>query len=206
MRKRAISTSFAAVAVATVIFGAAAFACTNLATLNLSSSSGKPGEVVKVTGTSFAVSTAQSPVNPVVLHWNATDGPVLATAEPDKAGNIAADITIPQGAPGSYVIVATQTKQVAAQPGPATGHDPRADNVFGTPARVAFTILGAGGDTAASPVGATAVTASGDSSPAGVLALTIGLGVLGLALFAAGFVGVVRQVRRRQVPATVRHD
>ena len=40
----------AAVAAATVIMGAAAFACTNLATLNLSSTAGKAGDIVTVTG------------------------------------------------------------------------------------------------------------------------------------------------------------
>ena len=206
MRKSAIATAFGAVAAATVAFGAVAFACTNLATLNISSSSGKPGDVVKVTGTSFGRSTEKTPLNPVVLHWNAVDGPVLATVEADSAGNIAADVTIPQAPAGSYVIVATQTKQVVEQPAGMTGHNPRADNVFGTPARVAFTITGAGADTATSPVGATSVTVPGDSSPVGLLALTVGLGVAGLALFGAGFAAVVRQVRRREVPAAVRRD
>ena len=206
MRKSAISTAFGAVAIATVAFGAVAFACTNLATLNISSSSGKPGDVVKITGTSFGVSTEKTPLNPVVLHWNGVDGPVLATVEADKTGNISSDVTIPQGPAGSYVIVATQTKQVVEQPGAPTGHDPRAANVFGTPARVAFTITGAGADTATSPVGATSVTVPGDSTPAALLALTVGLDVVGLALFGAGFAAVVRQVRRRDVPAAIRRD
>ncbi len=69
---------FAAAATAIVFVGAAAFACTNLATLNLSSTAGKPGDVVTVTGSSLAVGRGDAPTFPVQLRWNGVDGMVLA--------------------------------------------------------------------------------------------------------------------------------
>src|SRR5205085_4577188 len=54
LRKK-VSLVFGSAAAATVIAGAAAFACTNLATLNLSSAAGKAGDTVTVTGSSFNV-------------------------------------------------------------------------------------------------------------------------------------------------------
>jgi hypothetical protein len=189
LRKK-VTTVFGAAAAASVIAGAAAFACTNLATLNLSSTAGKAGDQVTVTGSSFSVNAKDvASSTPVVLHWNGVDGTQLATVVPDKAGNISATFAIPEGQPGYYVIVATQK---------TNGVD-----AYGTPARASFQILGANGQSVVTP----AVTSAGStvaSSPSssGIIALTVGLGALGLALFGAGFVAFVRQARRRDVPVT----
>jgi len=43
-----------------------------------------------------------------------------------------------------------------------------------------------------------------EGSSSGIIALTVGLGVLGLALFGAGFIAFVRQARRAPAAATVR--
>ncbi len=190
-----IGAAFGAAATATVIAGAAAFACTNLATLNLSSSTGNVGDSVTVTGSSFRVASGTAVQNPVVLHWNGADGKELASVVPDKAGNISATFAVPEGQPGYYVIVATQRN--------AAGIDD-----YGTPARASYQILGANGPIAA-PVAAGANTGlASEPSSTGIIALTVGLGVLGLALFGAGFVAFVRQARRRDVPVTasVRRD
>ena len=77
LRKK-VTTVFGAAAAASVIAGAAAFACTNLATLNLSSTAGKGGDVITVTGSSFQVGRGDTPTLPVKFHWNSVDGPVLA--------------------------------------------------------------------------------------------------------------------------------
>ena len=187
---------FSTVAVATVLLGVAAFACTNLATLNLSSSVGKPGDPLTVTGSSFKVSKAPGVGEPVLLHWDGVDGPVLASVVPDRAGNISATFTVPEGQPGYYVLVATQKDEQGA-------------DAYGTPARASFQILGANGQSVVQPAGSqnTAPVPSEPSS-AGILALTAGLGALGLALFGAGFTAFVRQARRREVPvaAKVRSD
>ncbi len=190
------SAVFGVVAMATVMAGVAAFACTNLATLNLSSPTGNVGDNVTVTGSSFRVGKAPEPTNPVQLHWNGVDGPVLAQAMPDKAGNISASFAIPEGQPGYYVIVATQRN--------AQGVDE-----YGTPARASFQILGPGGESVVQQPGTQAPTGvASDPSSTGIIALTAGLGVLGLALFGAGFTAFVRQARRREVPAAspVRRD
>ncbi|HVL26512.1 MAG TPA: hypothetical protein VM390_00075, partial [Acidimicrobiales bacterium] len=183
---------FGSAAAATVIAGAAAFACTNLATLNLSSSAGKAGDTVTVTGSSFNVNS-QNVANsfPVVLRWNGVEGAELASVQPDRAGNISATFTVPDGQPGYYVIVAVQRN--------AQGVD-----VYGTPARASYQILGPNGQSVVQPAASPAGTVGTEGSSSGIIALTVGLGVLGLALFGAGFIAFVRQARRAPAAATVR--
>ncbi|PZR78070.1 MAG: hypothetical protein DLM65_14090 [Candidatus Aeolococcus gillhamiae] len=125
-----------------------------------------------------------------MLHWNGVNGPVLATVNPDNAGNLSANFTVPQTQPGYYVIVATQ-------------QDAKGVDSYGTPARASFQVLGPGGH-AVSPQAATQSGGAASSSPSstGIIALTAGLGVLGLALFGAGSVAFLRQARRREVPVT----
>ena len=189
LRKK-VTTVFGAAAAASVIAGAAAFACTNLATLNLSSTAGKAGDSVTVTGSSFRVGSGTTATDPVVLRWNGVEGTELASVTPDKAGNISATFAIPQGQPGYYVIVATQKS--------AAGVD-----AYGTPARASFQILGANGQSVVTPaVSSAGSTVASSPSSSGIIALTVGLGALGLALFGAGFVAFVRQARRRDVPVT----
>ena len=190
LRKK-VSLAFGTAAAATVIAGAAAFACTNLATLNLSSSAGKAGDTVTVTGSSFRVNAANVEASDaVVLHWNGVDGATLAEVKPDRAGNISATFSVPEGQPGYYVIVATQKN--------AQGVD-----AYGTPARASFQILGANGQSVVTPaVSSAGSTVASSPSSSGIIALTVGLGALGLALFGAGFVAFVRQARRRDVPVT----
>lgn len=177
-------------AVVSLALAAVAYACTNLATLNLNTPTGAPGDSVTVTGSSFNV--AKTGVSDaVLLHWNGADGPVLAQTVPDKAGNISANIAIPEGQPGYYVIVATQRN--------AQGVD-----AYGTPARASFQIVGPGGQAAAQQPSTTPGSLVSEPSSSGMIALTVGLGALGLALFGAGFTAFVRQARRREVPAAAR--
>ena len=174
----------------------AAFACTNLATLNLSTASGGVGDTVTVTGSSFRVPrTADQPVLPVVLNWNGADGPVLAETTPDAAGNISATFAVPEGQPGYYVLVASQK-------------DAEGVDAYGTPARASFQILGPNGQSVVQPVGNQVAPVTADPSSSGIIALTVGLGALGLALFGAGFTAFVRQARTREVPVAskVRND
>jgi hypothetical protein len=176
-------------AAAIVFVGAAAFACTNLATLNLSSSAGKAGDVVTVTGSSFAVGRGDAPTLPVQLRWNGVDGMVLAEAVPDRAGNISATFTVPEGQPGYYVLVATQK-------------DARGVDTYGTPARASYQILGPNGQSVvAQPTASAAAALPSESSSTGIIALTVALGVLGLGLFTTGFIAFVRQTRATAAPA-----
>jgi hypothetical protein len=191
MRRKLV---FGGIVAVMVVTGAIAFACTNLATLNLSSAAGKAGDTVTVTGSSFAVispkdAAAGKTSTPVVLHWNGADGPVLGQAVPDLAGNISTPIAIPQAAPGYYVIVAKQV-------------DEKGIDKYGTPARAAFQILGPNGQSVVQQPGAEGVTPlASEPISTGMIALTALLGVLGLGLFGAGMGAFVRQARRREVPA-----
>lgn len=175
---------------ALVLAGAAAFACTNLAVLSMSSTAGKVGDQITVTGSSFRVNSANlAASDPVILRWNSVDGPELARSQPDKAGNISAQFTIPDSPPNHYVVMAVQ-------------RDARGVNAGGTPARASFQILGASGPPPAlSPPSSTGAAAAAPSSSTGMVALTVGLGVTGFALFGFGFVAMTRQ-RRRDLPVT----
>ncbi|MGH9121055.1 MAG: hypothetical protein ACRDYC_03790 [Acidimicrobiales bacterium] len=167
----------------------AAWACTNLATLNLSSASGTVGQSITVTGSSFHAAQT-GPQVPVVLHWNSVSGPALATATPDATGNISATIAVPQANPGYYVIVAVQQATAGV-------------DEYGTPARAAFEVITPGQHPAVTPnAGQSAGVATTSPSSTGVIALTVALGVAGLALFGAGAASFARQARRRAVPAT----
>jgi len=130
-----------------------------------------------------------------VLHWNGATGPELATAKPDQVGNVSMSVVVPKADPGYYVIVATQT-----------GADGKP--VYGTPARTSFQVVGPDGKAPLAQLGApqqpSRPTPASDSS--GVVALTIGLGAAGVALFGAGFYTLVRHGRRREAPVPVRHD
>ncbi|HEX3567627.1 MAG TPA: hypothetical protein VHU17_19855 [Acidimicrobiales bacterium] len=170
-----------------MIWASAAWACTSLASLNLSSGTGQPGSTITLNGSSF--SPDPGPIQSVVVHWNGIAGPVLTTLTPDAAGTISGTVTIPQADPGYYVIVATQT-------------DGKGGQAFGTPARAGFTIHVPGASAAVTPVapGIGAVPTSSSTS-GGLVALTIALGVAGLALFGAGAGAFARQARRREVPS-----
>lgn len=191
--RRTLALSGAVLGATLVVTGAVAFACTNLATLNLSNATGKPGDTITVTGSSFRLPAG---VPAVQVHWNGVDGPVLAEAVPDRVGNIAATFTVPQAAPDNYVIVATL-------------RDAKGNDSSGTPARAQFQIVGGAGKSAPAAVSAQQPVSVGSSgSSAAPVALLVILGVAGLGLFGAGFVAFARQARRRDVavPAAVRKD
>lgn len=189
MRTRKLSLTVAVAATGVVLaLGSVAYACTNLATLNLDKASGQPGDTIGLTGSSFRVAKG-GPSNAVLLHWNGVEGPVLAETVPDAAGNVSLTATIPQAQPGYYVLVATQ-------------RTPEGVDEYGTPARAAFQILGPGGQSVVAPSGGEgAGSVATEPASTGMIALTVALGVLGLALFGAGAGAFIRQARRREVPA-----
>ena len=175
------------VGLAAVVGVTTVFACTSLATLNLSQASAPAGTNLTVTGSSFgSVSGGSSPVS---LHWNSISGPVLSSGiVPDSSGAIGpVSVTIPSSAtPGYYTIIAVQT-------------DKTGQNAFGTPARAAIQVTGAGGAGAGSnssqPVASP--TNNGSGLGAGLIGLLVALGVGGLILFGLGtatFVGSYRRV------------
>jgi hypothetical protein len=114
-----------------LVTAALAYGCTAVATLALTPSSGAPGDVVTVNGKGFGThDPADAGTNGnVELRLGSVSGPVLATASPtgsDRAFSV--QLTVPETTAGDTFVTATQKT--------ATG-----TNVFGTPARQAFTVV-----------------------------------------------------------------
>jgi hypothetical protein len=84
---------------------ATAFACANLATVKLDRAGATPGTTVSFVGRNFNTSPAASPVQ---VRWNGRSGQVLYEGRP-VANKLRGTFTVPNAAPGYYVIVATQT-------------------------------------------------------------------------------------------------
>lgn len=178
----------AVVASLAVLGGAAAFACTNLATLGTSAPTSNAGGSLTLTGSSFAAPAEGAAASPVLIHWGKVDGPVLASLVPDAAGAITGSITVPDTTPGHYVLVATQV-------------DDKGENQFGTPARVPLEVVGATGESVPAPVTQPATSSSNDSGSSVPLALVIVLGVVSVGVFAAGLASIQNEKGRRGRPA-----
>jgi hypothetical protein len=188
--------------------GAGAYACANLATLNLSTGRAESGTTVTFTGASFAVPRASTGLTPtpVVVHWQWEEGPILAEATPDRYGSISASFTVPEARPGTYIIVATQ-KTPRRPPGASPEHAPAYFAEPGTPARASFEVLAPG---------AVAVerTPAGDAfdvpdSPGQLdatvwIVLTAAFGAVAMSLFGGGLIAFIHQSRKSREPATAR--
>ena len=188
---------FAAGAVASIavlgIAASTAWACVSGPVVNLSTVSAKPGEQVTLTGTGFRQA------DPVQVRWNALDGPIVAeVAKPDNQ-TVTANFAVPAAtAPGSYVVIVSQTRD-----GKPTL----------SPIRAVLNVVGPSGQTPV--VGADTTADAGDRLPAlvqsdsdvsnGTLAL-VALGVAGMGMFAAGVaaLGVSRRGGVTAVPARVK--
>ncbi len=171
--------------------GTGSFACTNISTLNISDSSGRPGRQVRITGSSFGNSSPSgrrtaSPL-PVRIRWNGTEGPLLGEALPDAVGNISASVVIPDAPPGHYVIFGVQ-------------QDSDGYHMYGTPARVAFEILTPDGRSAPPAARAVDESAAGQAASWRIPGLLVGLGLLGGALLVAGFIVSLRVLAPGRLP------
>jgi hypothetical protein len=188
--------------------GASAFACANLATLNLSTGAGRPGTTITFTGAGFAVPRASTGLTPtpVVVHWQWEDGPVIAEVVPDRYGSISAQFTVPETRPGTYIIVATQ--KTPRRPAGAPEDQPPAYFAEpGTPARASFEVLAPG---------AVATTRSSSAEPADTaqsadqldstvwIVLTAAFGAVAMSLFGGGLIAFIHQSRKSREPATAR--
>lgn len=190
--RRVLVGSVAALGAAVMLAGAAAFACITPAAVNLSTASGKPGDVVTMTGTSFKMPEGTS--TGVQIRWKTPDGPLLAQVIPDVNGSFSATFKIPDGPPGYYVIAAVLKD--------ATGQD-----VASTPGRALFEVQGAVAPPDTAAPARTFTESSGSSGSSFPIILAVGLGAVGLALFAGGFVAVSRSRRAKSpVTAPVRQD
>ena len=188
--RRIAAGAFASIAVLGIA-ASAAWACVSGPVVNLSTVTAKPGEEVSLTGTGFRQA------DPVQVRWNALDGPVVAQlAKPDNQ-TIAATFTVPAGtAPGSYVVIVSQTKN---------------GNTSLSPIRAVLNVVGPSGQT---PVlGADTTSDASDRIPAliqsdndvsnGTLAL-VALGVAGIGMFAAGVAALASSRRGGVTPEPAR--
>jgi hypothetical protein len=198
----------AALCAVVVGVGSTAFACANLATLNLSAGAARPGATITFTGASFAVpraSTGLAPT-PVVVHWEWEEGPVIAEVVPDRHGSIAAQFTVPEARPGTYILVATQ-KTPRRVPGAPEDQPLAYFAEPGTPARASFEVLapGARASQRTAVVEAADATEGQDQLDATVwIVLTAAFGAVAMSLFGGGLIAFIHQSRKAREPATAR--
>lgn len=179
------------------VWGAAAFACTNLATMTLSAPAGHPGDTITLVGTSFPVPRAGSTAatTPVVLRWRSSEGPVLATAMPDRTGSISATFQVPPSEPGHAVIIGVQKRQTFNPDNPDA--PPFVQDEPGTPARASFRVLAPGemAPPLRTPGGVALATGEGTTS---LIVLIVLFGAVALSLFAGGVMAFLYQMRSRR--------
>lgn len=186
MTRRVSTVLFTACAML-LVTAMAAYACTNLATLNLSEGAGAAGADVDVTGSSFATGEDAPAVE---IRWGGSDGPVLTEAQTDSTGAIQTSVTIPDDAtPGYHVVVATQMQE---------DDEGELSPAFGTPARASY-LVGTADQPAeiSEPTGSAAAASPEASMSTGLLALTAVLALAGVGLFGAGLGLFIRQSRRQ---------
>lgn len=186
------------VAALLVVFAAGAWACTNLATMNLSESQVRAGDTLQITGSSYKL--PETGGQEIVVRWGNLDGEVLATTTADSVGNIDVAVTVPADAePGTHVLLATQ--EVQRDSGELVA-------AHGTPTRASITV-GEAAAVAEPPPAALSPTAAAPAADlnAGLILFAAVLGLAGIGLFAAGVTVFARDAQqRRAVPAPVRRD
>jgi hypothetical protein len=156
--------------------------------LNVSPAQVRPGGTVAVIGT-----RGYGYTNPVEIHLDAVDGPLLGTFQPDTQVYAAwgpGNITIPaETKPGTYTLFATQVLA------------PTETHIRGIPARASLDVIGPGGP----PVLAAPALVAGDQGTAELTRkngigtgafILIGLGVAGTAMLLAGLASVAAGRRR----------
>lgn len=192
LRMRRLAAVGSVVGAAVLVIGAAAWACIAGPTLNVSPAQIKPGQEVSLSGFSYNGDL------PIVVRFNALDGPVLGTFTPVEGRfgdpeSLAGKVTIPAGTkPGNYVLIATQSN--------ADG------SLAQVPVRALVSVTSPGG---APVVGAPAAPAelgrpvgpalTHTSASTGALIL-VGLGAGGVAMFLAGMATLLAGRRRGAEP------
>lgn len=142
----------------------------------------QPGQEVTVAGTRGFGFT-----NPVEVRFNAIDGPVLGSFQPANESYAPwgpGTVRIPEGTkPGTYYLWATQTLS------------PVEKHIRGVPARAVIQVLGPGGQPAVGEQLGTPGNAGQpgyvtEEGPSGWSLALVGLGVAGVAVFAAGLISL----------------
>ena len=186
-------------AVAVLIWGAAAFACTNLATMTLSSGNGHPGDAITLVGTSFPVPRAAGTTpTQVVIRWKSLDGEIIGTVFPDRTGTISLTFNVPQSSPGNVVILGTQRREIvnanASDATPSAFVDEP-----GTPARATFRVLAPGELPPIKTSVGDFTAVRSDQGTTGLIVLMVLFGAVSLSLFAGGVIAFLYQMRLRRM-------
>jgi hypothetical protein len=195
--------AFALSVLVLVVVAAGAFACTNLATISTNAESGHPGDNLTIVGTSFPVPRAAGATpTSVVIRWGSVDGPVVATAVPDRTGTISSSFTVPPSAPGHVVIVAVQRRAVVDPDAPDAPPGLFIDEP-GTPARATFRVLAPGETVLRAVPREDVVGANSDGGVTAMVVLMVLFGAVSLSLFAGGVIAFLHQVRSKRMAARV---
>ena len=184
-----VAGAVAGLAVTLAVTAVTVFACIPIAILQVNPGQAAPGGSVQL----FIHEINGSGYPPVTFHWDAVNGPVLATVQPtDDTQGVGATVTVPANAtPGYHQFIATEPL-----PQQSAGEWPS----WGMPVRGAIYVTsGSGGTTPAlsNPAQPTAQAglSTGSSLSTAVLAL-IALGVAVVAAALAGGVAVAFRSRR----------
>ncbi len=191
MRVRRWAIGGLSAAGAVLLAGAAAWACVSGPAINLSTVNAKPGEQVTINGTNFSKN------DPVTVRWNSLDGPVLATFDAPKSGNVTGVVTVPADAKaGNYVLIFTQSS-----PDGKLSQQPIRALLTVTPDGAGRPVLGA--PVASSQSGRATGLVTNDNSISGTTLALIGLGVAGVGMFVAGMAALFAG-RRGRAPEVAR--
>ncbi len=175
--------------VSALALAATAWACVAGPTLQATPQNVAAGSEVQISGITYNEDL------PVVVRFDALDGPVLGEFTVDEDHNLEGSVTIPAATPpGNYVLIATQ-------PGP----DASAAII---PSRALVSVVGDGGAPAlGTPLADTLTDRTpglAKTDPVGTGSLVLaGIGVAGVALFLAG-AGVLLSSGSRQAPEAAR--
>lgn len=193
MRTRRVLVGMSLGAAAVGLVASTAWACISGPTLNVSPAQAKPGQQVSLSGFSYNGEL------PIVVRFNALDGPVLGTFTPVEGRfgdpeSLAGTVTIPAGAKaGSYVLIATQSNPDGS--------------LAQVPVRALVTVTATGAlPVVGAPVAPVEVgrpvgpALSHSSVHTGALVL-VGLGAGGIAMFLAGAASLLAGRRGTAAPA-----
>lgn len=112
-----------------LVFASCVAGSADLAALEVTPKTGRPGATLEVRGERFS---AAADAGEVHLRWDEADGPVMATVSPDPSGEFTTTVSTPGDAEeGFHMLVATQR---------IAGDDGEMEAVFGTPARASVTL------------------------------------------------------------------
>ena len=173
LRKLTLGLTIGGVGV--LIAASTAWACLSVAGITTNLATIKPGGSLIVNGIGFEFGT-----NPVPIHLDTLDGPVLGTGAIDRIGDFSVTVTIPAGVSnGAHILIATQ--DAATPDGKNNGSN------TGVPARAVIQV-GEPSATTPSPARPAAVITNSGLGIGTVIVMSLGVAAVGL--FVAGLLSL----------------